>query len=262
MTPDIELLRLAVGYAMLVVPLWIMWRLDVPLIRRSLVAVLRMSVQLLFVGLYLHFVFDRNSFWLTAAWLLVMIGVADVTVLRDSGLRLSRLWYPLGLGLAVGAAVPLGVMLGPVLQRPTLLDAQYAIPLGGMVLGNCLRADIIGLKGFYRSLLQGERVYQLALSQGAVPREALRPFVREACQAALGPTVATMTTIGLVSLPGMMTGVILGGTDPLTAIKYQVLIMIAILTGTAITVAIAIRLSWARCLDAYGNLDRTVFVRG
>jgi len=68
-----------------------------------------------------------------------------------------------------------------------------------------------------------------------------------------------MATVGLVSLPGMMTGVILAGADPFTAIKYQIAIMIAIFSGTALTVFLAIRLTLHRSLDGYGNLDPAIF---
>ena len=73
------------------------------------------------------------------------------------------------------------------------------------------------------------------------------------------PTVATMATIGLVSLPGMMTGVILGGANPMSAIKYQILIMLAIFGGTAVTVVLAIRLTMRVGFSTYGLLDRGIF---
>ena len=75
----------------------------------------------------------------------------------------------------------------------------------------------------------------------------------------LAPYIATIATIGLVSLPGMMTGVILGGTDPMTAIKYQIAIMLAILSGTTITVFLAIWFSMRSSFNAYGILDQRVF---
>jgi putative ABC transport system permease protein len=131
-----------------------------------------------------------------------------------------------------------------------------------MILGNCLRADIIGVRTFYESLKKEEKAYLLSLSQGANLREALLPFVRDACQAALAPTVATISTVGLVSLPGMMTGVILGGGNPMTAIKYQIAIMIAIFAGTALTVILAIRLTAFRNITARGTLDHAVFTSG
>ena len=97
------------------------------------------------------------------------------------------------------------------------------------------------------------------LAQGALLHEAIRPHMRKACQAALAPTVATMATIGLVSLPGMMTGVILGGASPAIAIKYQIVIMICIFSGTAITVALGLWLTAKRGFTPYGVLDRTIF---
>jgi putative ABC transport system permease protein len=97
------------------------------------------------------------------------------------------------------------------------------------------------------------------LSQGARFSEAAHPFIRDAVRGALAPTVASMATIGLVSLPGMMTGVILGGADPMTAIKYQIAIMIAIFTGTSITVYLAIVLTARIGFDSYGMLERSIF---
>ncbi|RTZ92521.1 MAG: ABC transporter permease, partial [Deltaproteobacteria bacterium] len=166
---------------------------------------------------------------------------------------------PLFGALIVGSAVPLFAFLGPLLRRPTLMDAQYVIPIGGMILGNCLRADLIGIRTFYGSLQKREKSFLLSLAQGARLHEAIRPFLREACQSALAPTVATIATIGLVALPGMMTGVILGGANPATAIKYQIAIMIAIFTGTAITVVLAVLMSIKASFTAYGVLDRKAF---
>ncbi len=256
---DISLLSLAVGYGLLIFPLSILLWYRIPIVGDTLWAIVRMTVQLLVVALYLQVVFSLNNFWLNGAWLLIMIGVADTSITRGCGLRLGRFAGPLFLALLLGTAVPLFFFVGPILARPHLLDAQYAIPIGGMILGNCLRTDIIGVSNFYRSVRKSEKAFLQVLAQGARFSEATRPFLRDAVQAALAPTVATMATIGLVSLPGMMTGVILGGADPMTAIKYQIAIMIAIFSGTAITVALAIWLTMKSSFTAYGVLDCRIF---
>ncbi|MEE9185591.1 MAG: ABC transporter permease [Candidatus Binatia bacterium] len=256
---DISFLSLAAGYGLLIFPLSIILWYRIPIVSDTLLAMLRMTVQLLFVGLYLQVVFTLNNFWLNGAWLLVMIGVADTSITRGCGLRLSRFAGPLFLALLVGTAVPLFFFVVPILGRPHLLDAQYAIPIGGMILGNCLRADIIGVSNFYRSIRKSQKAFLQALAQGARLAEATRPFLRDACHAALAPTVASMATIGLVSLPGMMTGVILAGADPMTAIKYQIAIMIAIFSGTAITVTMAIWLTMKSSFTTYGVLDGRIF---
>ena len=223
---------LASFYMLLLIPLGIFLWFRIPLLTRTLIAVLRMTAQLLFVGLYLQVVFRLNNPWINGLWLIVMITVADLSIIRGSDLRTKKFILPLFGALIIGTAIPLFTFLGPLLKRPTLMDAQYVIPIGGMILGNCLRADLIGIRTFYSALKKREKPFLLSLAQGARLHEAIRPYLRDACQAALAPTVATIATIGLVSLPGMMTGVILGGTNPETAIKYQIAIMIAIFTGT------------------------------
>ncbi len=256
---DISPWHLAAGYLLLAIPLGLMLWLRLPMVGQTLIAVIRMTLQLLFVGFYLQFVFDLNNLWVTGAWALMMILVADVSIARGCGLRLSRLAGGLFLALLAGTVIPLLFFVLLVVQGPAALDAQYLIPICGMILGNCLRADIIGIRTFYESLRTHEKAYLLTLAQGASLKEALFPFIRDACQAALAPTVATMSTIGLVSLPGMMTGVILAGGNPMTAIRYQIAIMIAIFAGTALTVILAIWLTAFNNFTARGTMDRRLF---
>ncbi|MBW2104277.1 MAG: ABC transporter permease [Deltaproteobacteria bacterium] len=225
-TEEIGLWALSSYYALLIIPLGLMIWLRIPIIGKTLSAVARMTLQLLFVGFYLQIVFSLNSPWINGLWLVVMVAVADFSIVRGCGLS---------------------------------MDAQYVIPIGGMILGNCLRADIIGIRSFYEAMNQREKAFLYTLSQGARLHEAIRPYLRHACRAALLPTVATMATIGLVALPGMMTGVILGGADPMTAIKYQISIMIAIFTGTSITVVLAILMSVRGSFGPYGILDPLAF---
>ncbi|MCD6560233.1 MAG: ABC transporter permease [Deltaproteobacteria bacterium] len=256
---DISPWNLAAGYILFTIPLGIILWLHVPMFTQTIVSILRMTVQLLFVGFYLQVIFRLNNPWLNCAWLLVMIGVADISIIRGCGLKMMKFVLPLFVALIVGTSLPLLSFIGPVLKLPNLLEAQYVIPIGGMILGNCLRADIIGINNFYVSIRKAEKSYLNSLAQGARLREALRPFTGDAFQAALMPTVATMATIGLVALPGMMTGVILGGANPVTAIKYQIAIMIAIFSGTSITVFMAILLTVKNNFNTYGLLDHSIF---
>jgi len=256
---DLSFVRLAIGYGLLLIPLAVLLWYRVPMVAGAVTAVIRMTVQLLFVGLYLQVVFTLDRFWLTGMWLLVMVCVADVSVIRGCRLRWRRFAVPLFAALLAGTVLPMFYFVGVIVGRPELLEARFAIPISGMILGNCLRADIIGVRNFYETIHKNEKVFQNTLAQGARLTEATRPYIRDSCRAALAPTVATMATIGLVALPGMMTGVILGGANPMTAIKYQIAIMIAIFAGTAITVALAIRLTMHSSFTPFGILDPTIF---
>jgi putative ABC transport system permease protein len=258
---EIKPLQLAVGYLLLAFPLAIIVWYRIGMLSQTLIAVARMTLQLIFVGLYLEIIFQLNNGWLTLGWLIVMILVADLSIVRGCNLRLRRFAPSLFAALCVGISIPLLLFVGVILRRSSLLDAQYAIPIGGMILGNCLRAILIGMKTFYWSIRDREKAFLYVLSQGASLPEATRPYLRDAFRTALAPTLATMATIGLVSLPGMMTGVILGGSNPVTAIKYQIAIMISIFSGTAIALVLGIKLSMHRGFAPSGTLDKQDFRR-
>jgi putative ABC transport system permease protein len=155
--------------------------------------------------------------------------------------------------------VPLAYFILLILRVPDLMEPQYAIPIGGMIMGNCLRANIIGIGRFYRSIREKENAFLYSLGQGATLREAVRPYLSDSLSDALAPTIATMMTVGLVALPGMMTGILMAGVDPSAAIKYQIAIMISIFTGTAITVASGIELSISAAFTPYGILRKEIF---
>lgn len=256
---DIGYSGLALSYLLLVPPLALLLWLHLPLMSKTLIAVVRMTVQLLFVGFYLEVLFEAKSPALTTLWVLVMIAVADGSILRACGLKLRSFALPVFVSLVLGTAVPLLIFVGLLLKRPDILEPRYAIPIAGMILGNCLRADIVGIRSFYTSLRDTRKRYETRLAFGATFREAIAPYLADACESALAPTIASMATIGLVALPGMMTGVILGGTDPAVAIKYQIAIMLAIFCGTALTVITAILLTLRNAFDGAGVLRGDVF---
>jgi putative ABC transport system permease protein len=256
---DIEPLSLALGYLLLLIPLSILLIYRVRLVGDLVTSVVRMTVQLLFVGFYLQVVFDLHRWWLTALWLLAMMVVADFSILRSADLRLRPFFLRLLAGVALGTVVPLMFFVLVILRVSDLLDPQYVIPIGGMIMGNCLRSIIIGIGRFYRSIKERENAFLLSLAQGARLREAAAPYMNRSVSDALAPTIATMMTIGLVSLPGMMTGILMSGVSPLAAIKYQIAIMIAIFTGTAISVAGGMELTLSVAFTPFGVLRDRIF---
>ncbi|MBN2431112.1 MAG: ABC transporter permease [Acidobacteria bacterium] len=258
-TIDIGYMALAAGYLLLIIPILLILYYRVKLLKNLLVSILRMTVQLLLVGFYLQFIFQLNLWWLNLLWLLVMVVAADLSIIHSAGVTVQKFIFPLFVAVLAGTAIPLAFFLCVILQLPYLFEAQYFIPIAGMIMGNCLRASIIGLSDFFHSIHKEEKAYQLLLAQGASLQEAVLPYIRRAYQAALNPTIASMATIGLVALPGMMTGIIMGGASPMTAIKYQIAIMIAIFVGTALTVLLSIRLSRPGSFTAYGTLDPAIF---
>ncbi len=253
-------LQLAIGFIILLIPAAILRWYNTGLNKKMVTATFRMTLQLLFVGYYLEYLFEYDSTWLNLAWIMIMVIVADFATIDRSDLKTTRsLVLPIFWATFLGIVLINVFFLELVIQLPKFLEAQYAIPITGMVLGNCLRSNVIGINDFYYNLKENNERYRFYLASGATRREALYPFFQRALQKSANPTLATMATIGLVSLPGMMTGQILSGSSPMTAIQYQIMIMLAIFSGTIISVFLAILFCNRAVFFENDMLDESIF---
>lgn len=257
--PDLTLPSLVAAFLLLAIPVGFSLACRLGMVREMLVAALRMAAQLAFAGLYLTWMFQFDHPLVNFAWLLVMIFVAALTTVQKSQLRPG--WVLLPVTVSTLAATLLVVLYfnALVVQLDDLFAARYLVVIGGMILGNALSGNIVSLTHFYQAVRENEERYLFLLGNGATRFEGLKPFFRAAVTRALKPTVATMATIGIVSIPGMMTGQMLGGSAPLVAIKYQIAIMLAILAALSLSVVLAIALSVRRAFDGYGMLRREIF---
>ncbi|MFP4162713.1 MAG: ABC transporter permease [Chitinispirillaceae bacterium] len=253
-TQDISITSLILLYSLAVIPITLFYITKTPLVRKTLFALLRMTGQLLFVGLYLGFVFKLNNLALNLLWIVIMILVANFNVNSNIGIRSRTLFFISLSGLSTSTVLVGSFFIVLGISPAPLYDARYLIPICGMILGNCLRGNIIGLERFISFLKGNENEYILRLSMGASPSEAAEPFFSKSFISALAPTISNIATIGLVSLPGMMTGQILGGSAPYSAIKYQIGIMLAIFAATSLGVYINLKLCMGSMFDCYGFL--------
>ncbi len=257
-TLDIELPQMALLYGLCLLPWILLWLIGLRLSRDIGISILRMSIQLMLVGIYLKTLFNLNNPWLNGLWILVMLIVADLSILRRAGLK-ARYF-----ALATFAAIASSILFSTaylvilVIQPTHFYDARYIVPLAGMILGNCLQGNVIVLERFYSALRKNENEYATFLMLGATRWEAVRPYFRDAVKAAINPTIAGMATMGLVSLPGMMTGQILGGSEPWLAVKYQIAIMICIFTSTTLACIINLKLSLNIAFNAFDMLKDEV----
>jgi putative ABC transport system permease protein len=217
-----------------------------------------MTVQLFLVGLYLEVLFEYNNAWINAAWWIIMVVVAAFTIVRRASLKRKYFLIPLLISLSISLFVIDVYFLGIIIRLENIFESRYFIPISGILLGNCLKTNVLGVSTFYQKLQKDKNLHRFYLANGATPNEALRPFMREALRTAFNPLIASITVIGLISLPGMMTGQILGGSSPNVAIKYQIMLMLTIFVSTVSTVVITILISNRYVFDEFGNLKKGV----
>lgn len=258
-TIDLSTFSMIMCGMLLLVPVLVASYLKLGVTRSLLISTVRMVVQLVLIGFFLEFLFKLNNAFVNIAWFLVMLLAAVFSVLASSGIKLKVFVFPVFLSLLLSNLFVVLYFNYFIVNLSFIFDARYMIAIGGMVLGNSLRSNVIGLGDFYKALNREEQLYFYKLSLGASRFEAMLPFAKRSFTSALNPTIATMATMGIVSLPGMMTGQILGGSVPLVAIKYQIAIMIAILASTVLSISLSIFFTVGKSFDKYGILNKSIF---
>lgn len=216
-------------YLLLILILLIMKKCHINKAKLLLAASFKMSVQLFLAGLILTYIFKNPHPFFTALYLGCMIFFTIYRVLsRHKELNTRFKQIVAGSICLSGLFTVLYFVFVVIGSRA--FSPQYVIPISGMVMGNTMTGVSLGLKTFLESLKE-QRIKIEALQCGGVSaRKILLPFVTQALETAMLPTINSMLGMGIVSLPGMMTGQILAGTLPTTAILYQIAIMIAICT--------------------------------
>ncbi len=256
---EISIFGLLASFLLLVIPLVVSYYLKLKMAKTTLVAVGRMSLQLFLVGIFLEYIFALNNAWLNVLWLMLMIATAIFSAVGRLKLKMKVVLLPLILAFTFSTFMILFYFNLVVIKLDNLFEARYLIALGGMLLGNVLGINITALNSFFQELRQRNKVYLYRLSLGATQKEALLPFIKHSFQLSLLPMLAKTATMGIVSLPGMMTGQILGGSAPSTAIFYQIAIMIAIYTCGVLSISFSLFLLIRKSFDGYGIIKNNLY---
>jgi len=230
-------------------------KLEMKMSRKLMVAIVRMVVQLTLIGLFLNYLFKYNNALLNMTYFIFMITVAAVSSLKSCNLDIKRFIAPIMLSFLVSNVTVVLFFNSFVVGLEDVFNAQYLIPIGGMLMGNSLSGNVITLNQFYNNIKDTQKEYFNLLALSGRRMDALAPYFKKALRATMNPTMASIETIGLVSLPGMMTGQILGGSVPLTAIKYQMAIMVAIFVARYFSSMMTMLLTVPKAFDDYDILN-------
>lgn len=210
-----------------------------------LVAGARMVVQLALMAYVLQLLFHSQNPWWTVLAGVVMIAFAGREIVARQKVKLSGSWaYAIGTGsLFMAASLALMFGLFAQVQPDPWYDARYFIPLLGMILGNAMTGVSIGLSTLVHQMKQQQDVIEARLALGHTKWQACETIIRDALHTGMIGIVNSMSAAGLVFIPGMMTGQLMAGADPMEAAKYQALIMFLIAGATALGTTLSVFLT-------------------
>lgn len=229
---ELQLWQFFCVYLLLLMVLAIMKKCRIDKSKLLLLASVKMTVQLILAGYVLTYIFSDPHIIFTGLYVLSMIAFTIYRVLSRFPRLCTRFKMVIGASIVASSLFIISYFIF-IVVGPRAFSPQYIIPISGMIMGNIMTGVSLGLKTFTETLATQRIRIEALTCAGVSANQILHPFIKQALETAILPTLNSMLGMGIVSLPGMMTGQILSGTLPTTAILYQIAIMIAICAAVA-----------------------------
>lgn len=222
----------------------------IPVAKDMALGSVRAFVQLIAVGYALDFIFDMQSPWLILAAILIMITVGAQAA--SSRIKKMKGGFVITLSsMLLGSLITIGLMLA---FKIISFEAKYIIPLGGMIIGNSMNASALTIERLISDLRGNRLAVESSLALGKSWRVASRSYISNSATAGMLSILNFMKTVGLVALPGAMTGMILAGADPLEAVLLQIIVAYMLLLAVALTSIMTVELTVRRFFTKYHQL--------
>lgn len=239
----ISLIRLVSVYIFVLILLVIVKYKKVGHQNQIILASVRMTIQLILVGYLLTYIFENPDPLVIIGILIIMEGFAIFNIYGRVQNKISKqLKRIIAFSMVTGTLISIFYFMLIVVNLQPWFKPQYFIPLSGMLIGNSMTGICLGVEGLINGIKDNKNLIENALMLGAHPVDASRQISNRAFYNAILPTINSMLGMGIVFLPGMMTGQILAGAAPLTAIRYQIAIMMGILGSVTFTVYLLVNL--------------------
>ncbi|XP_058109914.1 protein ALUMINUM SENSITIVE 3 [Magnolia sinica] len=224
--------------------------------KEMIFSIARAFLQLSVIGFVLQFIFSqKNIAWILLAYLF-MVAVAGYTA-GQRAKHVPRGKYVAGASILAGTAVTMSLL---VLLRVFPFTPRYIIPVAGMMVGNAMTVTGVTMKRLRDDLKVQKNLVETALALGATPRQATLQLVKRALIIALSPVLDNAKTVGLISLPGAMTGLIMGGASPLEAIQLQIVVMNMLIGAATVSSITSTYLCWPAFFTKAYQLEPKVLV--
>ena len=254
---SLQLWQMAAAYVFIVLLLFIVKLRGISREKEILISTIRMTLQLILTGYILVYLFHNIHPVYTIITIVLMEIFAIYNIYQRSKVKLSRsLKKIIALSMLLGTGTSLLYFLFVVVKISPWYDPRYFIPIAGMLIGNSMTGISLGVSKLVDSMILQKHLVESALMLGATPTQAYKQIVDNAFDSAILPTINSMVGMGIVFLPGMMTGQILSGISPITAIEYQIAIMLGILGSVALTVITFVILGY----KTYFNEDSQLII--
>lgn len=242
---DLPVFQVALAYFFVLIVLIIVRFLGIKREKEIIISSVRMTLQLILTGYVLVYVFNNPNPMITLGIIILMEAFAVHTVFSKFRGKLSKpLKRVIALSMSIGTLSCLVYFLVIIVRISPWYEPQYFVPIAGMLIGNSMTGISLGVKSLLEGMNTQRALVEEALILGATPQAATKSIINSTFDAAIMPTINSMVGMGIVFLPGMMTGQILSGTAPTTAIAYQLAIMLGILGAVALTIILMLQLGY------------------
>lgn len=248
---DIDIWGLVAAVVMVIVAAGISALMKTGVAKSLIWSTARSLVQLLAMGFILEYVIRQNNVWLVIGLVaLMLLAAVQITMGRATGAPKGLVGIVL-LSLVVTMLLMLAIVAELIVRPKPWYAPQLIIPLTGMLLGNTVSALALGLSRFFESMRERYAEVNTMLALGATKWEAAKPSMISSIRLGLLPSVAMLASSGIVTIPGMMSGQIIAGKSPVSAAKYQFVILAAVAALTLVADSIIIALIYKRCFISY-----------
>ncbi len=242
---DFTMWQVAYAYIFIIIILVIFRLKKIPQEKLLITSAVRMTLQLIIVGYILVYVLGNPHPLITVAIVCMMLSFAVFNVYQRTKAKIKlSIKKIIALAMFLGISINLIYFMFIVLQLDPWYEPQFFIPISGMIIGKTMTGVSLGVNNLLNGMKDQKEKIEGALMLGASPKVASKEIINEAYDQAMLPTINAMVGMGIVFLPGMMTGQIIAGQSPVTAVKYQLSVMLGVAGTVSITVLIFLHLAY------------------
>lgn len=240
---SLSYLNLLMGLLLLAIPGYLLYRYDRLTLPKAALALVRMMVQMAVMGGLLWLLYRFDSVWLNLLWLVVLVVAAAFLMVSRTKIRSRILFLPVCVSMFVSVLAVSAYILFVVLRPESPMSVHWFVPVTGVLMAHVLTTNIHAVRTYYDSLRQDSEAYYTLLGNGVTRLTALGPYFARALKSMTVPAMASLSAMGLFVLPMLLSGLLMGGVKPVTAVAVFVLLIVGSIAASVLALALTLWLS-------------------